>query len=126
MMTLQGEKRASNTRFTYKYCSATGEETSKSVIFANPEGSNVTQIDYVARQSFIKGPRERLVFKPELVGLPELRPRVPGEVVADENGWYEFVSVEDTRDADDDLQGRSTDRFLWDVGVMSDRISGRR
>src|SRR5450759_1817246 len=109
MMTLQGKKRASNTRFIYTECSATGEETSKSVIFANPEGSNVTQIDYVARQSFIKGPRERLVFKPELVGLPELRPRVPGEVVADENGWYEFVYVEDTREDAEDLKGRTLD-----------------
>lgn len=101
-------KKPSNVKLNYLYRDASNYKAWGEVIFANPEGLSLEEIEKSLTSYFLAG----MFFVASQVGIPEVFLFYKYPFSEDDHFFHEFDSVEYTSEQVTDSEGRSTEEFI--------------
>jgi len=101
----------SNLKFSYLYRDAGNYKKCASVTFSNPDSLAPESIEKTLRRCFL----EECLFIAEQVRVPNCFLYARGNASSSDHCFHEFERLEMTRQAPDDLQGRSISQFVEEV-----------
>jgi hypothetical protein len=99
-----------NIRFDYLYRDAGNYKSWGAVVFANPTGLSPDRIESLMRARFFDG--EYFVAKD--VNLPSLFSNIFDPDL--DHSWHEFSNTEETEELPNDIEGRTIEKFVFDLG----------
>ena len=97
-----------NAKFNYLYRDAGNDKSWGTLIFRNPEGLPVNEIEQRLRKSFF----QHDLFIASQIGVPDVFLYGANDATEDDISFHEFDSVELTDDAPNDQGNRSIREFL--------------
>lgn len=104
-----------NIKFNYMYRDASNYKAWGSVIFNNPDGSALSDINTHLLNSFgMDG-----LFIASQIRIPEVFFYLAGDITIDDHCFHEFISVEVTSEAENDKYRRSINEFINEVEYQS-------
>ena len=103
-------------KFNYIYRDASNYKAFGNVIFTNPYGLALSDINKHLLNSF----RMDGLFIASQIRIPEVFLYLDGDITVDDHCFHEFVSVEDTSEAENDVHRRSISEFIKEVEHQSE------
>ena len=101
----------SNVKFKYLYRDAGNYKAWGITVFANPDDLSINDIESRLRKSFF----HRELFVAGQIGIPEVFLYTKDAATEDDHCFHEFVSIELTNEAPNDLHKRTLKDFIEQV-----------
>lgn len=103
-------------KFNYIYRDASNYKALGYIIFNNPNGLTLSDINNHLLNSF----RMDGLFIASQIRIPEVFLYLDGDITVDDHCFHEFISVEDTLEAENDVHRRSIFEFIKEVEHQSE------
>ena len=100
-----------NVKFTYLYCDAGNYKYWGEVVFENPDGLAVVEIN----ERLVAAFEQEIFFIAHQVGIAEMFPYLDGNISDEDHCYHEYESVEETDEVATDSKIRSIDKFVVQV-----------
>jgi hypothetical protein len=106
-----------NIQFEYLYRDGANYKAWGTIVFSNPAGLSVPEVDERLRRAF----NADLQFVASQIGVPEIFLYRDGNLTSDDHCFHEYDRVELTDDVVTDMQQRTVSDFLAQVEIVSQR-----
>lgn len=106
-----------NIKFTYLYRDAGNYKQWAEIVFSNPDGLPLAEVDHSLRKAFF----ENDLFIAGQIRLPEIFPFTRGSATSDDHCFHEFNGVELTEENPDDKNLRTIKQLIADAQRASEQ-----